>query len=152
MPNHVSQDLWVRGDSVSLIEFKEFAKEDDHLLSANKFIPYPTIYAEMDKIAEDEYKKGNYIKDGFNSGGYEWVTINWGTKWGIYSCSLVIDKPGKTKGFLRYKFQSAWSPATKIIFAMSKKFPTLEFRLKYFERGQCFQGIYLVKNEMVLVM
>jgi hypothetical protein len=49
-----------------------------------------------------------------------------------------------------YEFATAWSPPKKIINAMSQKFPTLAFTLKYFERGCAFNGIYEVENGVVL--
>ena len=155
MPNHVSQDLWVRGPLKDLEEFKEFAKEERHgndlLLSANKFIPYPDKYQTADDRADAARKKGDYsVKDGYNAGGYQWCIQNWGTKWGIYGCSLVREnKTSKNKGYVRYYFESAWSPATKIIHAMSEKFPTLHFKLKYYECGMQFKGTYEVSAGVI---
>ena len=95
MPNHVDQDLYVTGDVESLKSFLEFAKEDDKILSANKFIPYPDEYLIMDKIAAEKRVKGDYMaKDGFNSGGYQWCLQNWGTKWGIYDARIEAQKQG----------------------------------------------------------
>ena len=155
MPNHCEQDMYVTGDVESLKAFLEFAKEDDHILSANKFIPYPEKYKEMDRIAE-EYGKAhpddwrNRPKDGFNSGGYEWCCQNWGTKWGIYDCTITSQKLTGKKGKLSFTFQYAWSPALRVIDAMSEKFPTLHFKVKYFEGGMGYQGTYVVQGGNVL--
>lgn len=148
MPNHCSQDLYVTGLSEDLKDFQEFAKEsvkytdfngqeysNDLLLSANKFIPTP--------------EKNDHVW--FNHGGYEWCLENWGTKWGIYDCALVYEKTEQKKGKLKYTFRSAWSPANKIIKAMSNRYPYLEFRLKYYEMGCQFQGEYTVQAGIVLV-
>jgi hypothetical protein len=166
MPNHCSQDLWVTGPSETLKEFKEFAKEsreytdwqgnkavDEVLLSANKFIPYPQKFNDMDKAAEEARAKNPKdwsIKDGFNSGGYEWCCDNWGTKWGIYACYIVRENLTKKQGSVMYSFDSAWSPACKIILAMSEKFPHLKFKLKYYEMGMGFKGTFVVKGGEIL--
>jgi len=157
MPNHVAQDLWIYGDVVTLNEFREFAHEGsgdmEYILSANKFIPYPKLYKDKDELADEARKNGDYsIQDGFNSGGYAWCCENWGTKWGIYSARLTIPKSfsKSKKSTLFYTFQSAWSPAKIIVHAMSKKFPTLKFKLKYYERGMQFKGTYIVEDGNVL--
>ena len=123
MPNHCSQDLWVTGPTNTLKEFKEFAKEtrvyndgsEDLLLSTNKFIPYPQKFIDMDNHAKiANLESSIYIKDGFNSGGYEWCIENWGTKWGIYDCTIVRENLSKNNGAIKYKFNSAWSPARRL--------------------------------------
>ena len=159
MPNHVDQDLEVSGPIDKLLEFKEFAKENGKELSANKFILYPKEFVEKDnlykqlkevtKISKD-YSIMNNIKDGFNSGGYEWCCNNWGTKWGIYDCSIIDEDLDNEKGFISYNFLSAWSPAILIIKAMAAKFPELEFNLKYFECGMGFQGTLVIKNNIII--
>lgn len=142
MPNYCECDLIVTGDSK---QFKAFARTGDNCLDTNKFVPYPKKFKDMNTKAADYHKKtGKYLKDGFNSGGYEWCIKNWGTKWGIFDA--VIDSDDD----LRYAFTCAWSPPIPVILAMSKKFPMLEFTLTYFERGAAFNGHYQVKNGMVL--
>jgi len=65
------------------------------------------------------------------------VSRNWGTKWGCYDFAQV--KLGRRK--LTYKFKTAWSPFGKdVLAAMSKKFPGLEFMLKFAECRMAFAG------------
>jgi hypothetical protein len=149
VPNHVDMDLTVTGDVDSLRSFEDFAQDKNNVLSADKFIPYPDEYKKMDEIAEVARNQTppNYsIKDGFNSGGYEWCVKNWGTKWGIYSTELLSSKLEGKKGNLKYNCQSAWSPPKPVIVAMSSKFPTLKFSLKYYERGCAYKGTFVVVN------
>jgi hypothetical protein len=151
MPNHVDQDLYLTGDVESLKSFLEFAKEDDEILSANKFIPYPDEYLIQDKIAAEKRLKGDYMaRDGFNSGGYQWCLQNWGTKWGIYHARIEAQKLIGKKGRVKFTCQSAWSPPLPVIKAMSDKFPSLKFKLKYYEGGMGFKGIYIVEGGTVL--
>ena len=146
MPNHVDMDLVVSGDVESLNAFIAFAKQGEGILSADKFIPYPNEYKLMDVRATTARLGGDYsVNDGFNSGGYEWCVSNWGTKWGIYDANLVASKLEGKKGKLQYVCQSAWSPPLPVILAMSDKFPTLKFSLKYYECGAQFKGTYIAK-------
>ena len=91
--------------------------------------------------------------DGFNSGGYEWVIQNRGTKWNCSECEISDEnyysyKDGKF-GEIKYTFNTAWSPPIPVIEAMSKKYPKLKFDLRYFERGMGFNGIFRVQDGKV---
>jgi hypothetical protein len=160
MPNHVEQDLWVTGNTETLKEFMAFAKDGDKLLSADKFIPYPKEYKDKDEegerlraecAASNDWTKYTGYRDGFNSGGYEWCVQNWGTKWGIYDAQLLLERFSKKSGKLKYTCQSAWSPAIPVIEAMSKKFPTLKFQMKYYEQGMQFRGNFIAQNGEVVL-
>jgi len=155
MPNHCEQDLFIYGEENVLREFVEFSKDSIHgepvVLSANKYIPYPQKYIDMDRAAEEARAKGNYdVKDGFNSGGYEWCCNNWGSKWGIYNAIQNGEKFAGKRSRLNYSFNSAWSPVTPVIHAMSIKFPTIRFKLKYYERGMRFKGTFEVEAAEVI--
>lgn len=152
MPNHCSQDLYVYGDENSIKDLISFSQEDDCLLSANKYIPYPQKYKDMDAAAQVARQNGNFfVKDGFNSGGYEWCLDNWGTKWGMYHSRILREKYSGKRSRVVYNFDSAWSPATPVIKAMSLRYPNLRFKLKYYECGMGFKGTYEVMNGTVLV-
>jgi hypothetical protein len=169
MPNHVDQDLTISGDSLVLRQFMKFAEEQKDgkllLLSANKFLPYPEKYLELDRkhaealaacqTHEEKLKVYSTSKDGFNSGGYEWCCDNWGTKWGIYDCRLVSsnldDGTRRRKYKIEYNFQSAWSPADLTVLAMSKQFPSLVFDLKFYEGAMGFQGHLKCQGGVILV-
>ena len=89
--------------------------------------------------------KGNYLPDGFNSGGYDWCCSNWGSKWGISDSSLPDEEYDEKVGKLFYGFQSAWSPVGPLIIKMSEMFPKLLFNYKYYEGGGGFRGIFICK-------
>jgi len=170
MPNHCENDLRVEGDKEELSRFKEFAKEGKELLSADKFIPYPEEFKKQDELArkteklrnelcaslekkgltkESAFEKANkkypHIKDGFNSGGYDWCIKNWGTKWGFYEVNLQ-----ESSEELFYTFQTAWSPAEPVIKKMGEMFPKLTFDLRYFEQGMGFNGILRIEKGRIV--
>jgi hypothetical protein len=93
--------------------------EDARLLDFNTIIPYPQAYKEMDQrareyrekffaIAQDDPERGQklealaaeygvepgspWIKDGYNSGGYDWCCDNWATKWNATRVHLTTRK------------------------------------------------------------
>ena len=160
MPNWCECDLSIRliGDKEDkqMVEFKKFKDlaetkqgKETNALDTEKFIPYPEKFREMDKEAKDRNvnKKGEYIKDGFNSGGYEWCGENWGTKWGICEAELVDMDSWE----LTYTFRCAWSPCLPVIKKMSEMFPKLRFELRYFEQGQGFNGLFVCEKGEILM-
>jgi len=180
MPNHCECDLEIQGSRTELKRFMSFARsrykkgEETAVLDADKFIPYPKKYKDLDKKVEraskrfqKKLKESNYdkmskaekkkwdeanpnptwkMKDGYNAGGYEWCINNWGTKWGIYEAELVESYQRE----IMYTFRCAWGPCIPVIKAMSKKFPKLNFRLTYFEQGCQFNGIYICEKGEVI--
>ncbi|MCL4273164.1 MAG: hypothetical protein KJZ77_04775 [Anaerolineales bacterium] len=112
MPNWTENELTISGPDVNkVLEAIRSDSPDDqdlHILDFNTIIPYPQIYRDMDRRAEEYREKLHaianndperrqklealgaeygvepgtpWIKDGFNSGGYEWCCDNWMTKW-----------------------------------------------------------------------
>jgi hypothetical protein len=130
MPNWCDCDLTVKGPKKELDRFKEFAKSNASVLDHNKFVPYSDKFKKLDEHPVEG-------KDGYNQGGYDWCLTNWGTKWGI--CDPTLNEG---KRVLYYGFQTAWSPPLPIIRKMGQMFPELTFRLKYFEGGMAFQGVF----------
>jgi len=163
MPNWVECDLNINGNKKDIARFKKFAKGKTEVIDTNKFIPYPKKFREADEKA-DRYQKlkhkekltkaekqelnkfGNDVKDGFNNGGYNWCCNNWGTKWGLCNTELSGDYGEE----LNYYFETAWSEPKPIILKMSKMFKKLEFVLKYFEGGNCFNGLLRCKGGKII--
>lgn len=142
MPNHCANTLVVTGAKELLDEFQEFAKgfgpawdgkktdeaKEMLALDLNKFVPVP---------AEVLTAKKNNFSDAYNSGGYDWVCTNWGTKWGCYD--VTVRRYART---LKYRYQTAWSPfAREVLEAMAERFPELKFEMRYAEQGMGFCGI-----------
>lgn len=120
-------------------------KEDGFtFLDANKIIPYPQRYADMDRQAR-EAPKPHLVKDGYNSGGYEWCIKNWGTKWNF--CDVEREMRPRS---IFYQFQTAWSPPKPLIKKLGEIYHEFRFSLKYYEGGMGFQGKYVVENGKVV--
>jgi hypothetical protein len=140
MPNHVENDLVVRGKEEDLERFAARMKEGDRVLSEEPLVPYPIEFKAKDEECKRMRDAGvawdKIPKDGFNSGGYEWCLANWGTKWGFYETGVIQQSKRKAK----YCFQTAWSPAVPLVDRMAELFPELTFVWDYFEGGMGFQG------------
>ena len=117
-------------------------------------IPYPTCYQKLDDAAAawDKKSRANGIydwskrpRDGFNQGGCDWCRANWGTKWNAYN----IIREFRIKS-LFYSFQSAWSPPIPVITRLAQIFPQLRIKLKYFERGMAYKGIFEVQGNRII--
>lgn len=90
-------------------------REDARILDFNRIIPYPEEYRALDQRAHEYEQKLNaittddperqaklealgaeygvepgtpWLKDGYNSGGYDWCCESWGTKWNAARASL----------------------------------------------------------------
>ena len=158
MPNWCTNELTISGNAETLDEILEFCEGENGRLDFDKIIPYPEPYKQMDKEAPDWtlgqeardaqmaiYKaKWGTTHDGYNSGGYEWCCKNWGTKWNASGVTLT-DSPDD----VCFSFDTAWSPPIQVIEKLASKFPTLNFELKYEERGLNFAGdIFLSEGKV----
>ena len=164
MPNWCSTTMTVMGPKKELCKFRDFAqtnetpygKKEENVLSTDKFIPYPERFLKLDlkpqtKKTKDSDGRFKTVedKDGYNSGGYDWCSKNWGTKWGICHAQLQVDVNEKRSKFddnekaegkpqLVYTFDTAWSPGTPILVKMSKMFPKLSFKVFTEEESRAF--------------
>lgn len=154
MPNHVDCQLRIHGKPARIKDFLLAVDGGkDKPIDANLIIPYPKKFADKDKQAEahnEEVRKtgkGSWMKDGYNSGGYQWCIDNWGTKWGMYDFSDIT----QYQKSVMVRFSTAWSPPLPIIKKMGELFPELKFTLRYYEGGAGFKGVYQIKGDDVLV-
>lgn len=69
--------------------------------------------------------------DGFD--GYGHAVERWGSKWG--ACSLTVQSVGEQ---LDIQYETAWSPADKLIMEISKQFPNLIFAVTSDEESRMF--------------
>ena len=111
-----------------LERFVDFAKGEESELEANNFWPIPK-----------ELENGD--------GWYAWCIENWSTKWGFCHTSKA-EWLSKTK--ILYSFDTAWSPPAGLIKHISEMYPEFIFKLKFWEGGVGFKGVYIFKNGAVI--
>lgn len=95
-----------------------------------KVIPPPDDPAYRDEPSQDEVKHSR-------NWWYTWNINNWGTKWGGYSC----ERPAINQ----FTFETAWSPAPKIIEVMSKAFPAVTLKYSWADEDtgyNCGRALY----------
>jgi hypothetical protein len=154
MPNSCENDLKITGPVADVSVFLDHARGEDEggeplVLDFTKFMPQPDpitpamirhpVYA---KWAEDHPEDELW---------YFWRLEHWGTKW--QGWDFVVDGPEVWGGeaVVTVSFDTAWSPPLPVVLAMSRRYPTLEFDLRYFECGCGFNGMYLCQGGEVLV-
>jgi len=145
MPNWCSCDLIIKGPKNIREHFEAYAKDPENknkLLDMAQFVPYPETFKQKDIAAKEDPA----LKDGYNDGGYYWCLQHWGTKWNFGPETELK----KTKTAHIYTFDTAWSPPTPVIFAMSERYPHLTFTLKYYEQGCGFSGSMELKNASII--
>lgn len=153
MPNHVDCQLRIHGKLSKIQDFFLAVNGgSDKPIDVNLITPYPKKYEKLDQKAKvhnakvHKTGKGKFIKDGYNSGGYDWCLANWGTKWGMYDFSPVQ----MFQKSACINFFTAWSPPIPLIKKMGELFPDLKFTLRYYEGGMGFKGIYQVQGTQVI--
>lgn len=149
MPNWCTNKLIVRGTPDDLRKFVEKANETTHLdwkaskyekqdgpqhigpLNFSAFIPLP-----------DWAPQFSYGDSADGSRGYDWCIANWGTKWHVPGKQnferLENEEENIQAGKILYEFNTAWSPASRVVEAMAEQFPTLFFLLKFREEDSYY--------------
>lgn len=156
MPNWCENELRVLGKASEVKRFMAFvdgSRSDDTPLDFNHIVPYPDEYAARD-AAHKKWQEDNEgvpwterpprPEDGYNSGGYEWCCANWGTKWNASNAAVRQTTRGCT-----YYFNTAWSPPCAVVRRAASLFPSLTFKLKYWEGGCGFQGSLAVTGDAI---
>ena len=71
---------------------------------------------------------------------YNWNVANWGTKWNCGEVWHDRDDDTPVEGTTSYNFDTAWSPAERVVAALAEQFPTLSITHRYCEGGMGFAG------------
>lgn len=72
---------------------------------------------------------------------YDWCCKNWGTKWDAVDPEVLIGENNAT-----FYFESAWTPPTPVIKALTKMYPSLRFDHEYWEPGDVYYGHEIYEN------
>jgi hypothetical protein len=136
MPNWCTNTLAIYGPEEEIKRFKAkaaghspWAHDESNLLNFHSLVPVPP----------------EVIAAGYNTAGYEWELANWGCKWGACESDLIEE----WEGFLKYTFDTAWSPPMTFLGKLGPQWPTLIFLLDYEEMGIGFKGIAKVNDGVV---
>jgi len=73
---------------------------------------------------------------------YDWSILHWGTKWEFDEVKVGEAMDRKVV----YTFLTAWSPPMPVVEAMSKKYLSLSFRLRYAAPDCDFKGSFWCKS------
>jgi hypothetical protein len=140
MPNWCQNELTIKATQSEIARFLNAVRSEDSRFDFNTISPQPETFGTGDTIKEC----------------YEWRYKNWGTNHPIDDSGLWISpgsvSPDTGQFQIDLCFDSAWTPPIPLIREASKRFPTLEFYLEYFELDGCFfEGVYQVRNGITLM-
>jgi hypothetical protein len=123
MPNWCLNFVEIKGDEKDL-DCIEAAN-----MSFNKLVPCP----------EDELtlQGGEWVVP------CDWARDNWGTKWDVDEDDVGFENDD---GNIYVRFSTAWSPPIEFFEHLTKKMPSLEVDLKYWEGGCDFCGHCIIKG------
>jgi len=144
MPNHCSNCLLVDGPQKEIDRLIENVRgEKTHVIDFNKVVPIPAELRETTSPSNCPELDKQFIADYGFSDLYSWCLAHWGTKWSSYDCG-GWDHSGNHAACY---FSTAWSPPTPVITELGLQYPTLNFKLVYFEPGCYFAGILSVHGD-----
>ncbi len=150
MPNHVANDLTVKGPKADLTKFVAGIKtpEKGSKSILDSYLPVPAdlmVTVTIPPSANEKSKAVSNRKKYGSTNWYDWCLKNYGTKWGDYDLEIT-----ERSNSVFCNFNSAWSPPIEGLQTVSKQFPTLSFSLKFFEGAMGFQGHYIFKNGKIV--
>lgn len=131
MPNWVFNTLEINGEPK---EVNKLLKKIERTKSEETLNHSPTKFAFNNVIPEPKEKLEN-------GEWYEWRISNWGTKWEGANVELN-DENSWEKGYARFTFDTAWSPAIPIVETLAKEFPKLTFFWEFYEESYAYWGEY----------
>lgn len=156
MPNWCSTHMKVVGDDHEIKKFLDgIAKDDAGNYSILKtYYPCPEkLYDTIHGFFRDEDHQASLVvvhaENIANYGyadWYDWCVDNWGTKWGDCETELLFYSVGEAV----FTLDSAWSPITKGMEEISKKFPNLYFAFDHIEEAGFYAGSELIHNGKVI--
>jgi len=157
MPNHITNRLTIIGteEQVAQVRAEIKGEKEDQFIDFNTFVAIPkelqgtispmTILTQKeydiqeekiatDNLTENERNWGisrgltrelsNEYKEKFGTDNwYDWQTRNWGTKWNAYE-QVEHDEN-------ELEFDTAWSTPLNAMEHLSKKYPQVEFKVRY---------------------
>jgi hypothetical protein len=142
MPNWCDNDLYVAGPATEVRACLDLARggdgDEELLLDFNKFAEWPESITP--DLITDPWVKAVAPDDLWR----QWRLQYWGTKSQPQDASVEVQRVYGGGGDMAVKltFLTAWSPPKPIVLAASRRFPALDFDLRYYECGNAFHGRY----------
>jgi hypothetical protein len=110
-----------------------------------------TIIAVLEAEEPGLRSKADQVKANIEAHGfpdwYGWRVHHWGTKWDLDKDTEV---ECQERCFVRYRFDTAWSPPDAWLKATAREFPALNFELRYEEGGMGFTGRVRIEDGEVV--
>lgn len=144
MPNWCSNEVEIKVDPEYKPEFDAFIKRarlDNNKPSKdlfNKIHPLPRHLKDTNHTFDNKEEFNKALQGDTSakySDWYTWRLANWGTKWDVDPDHVDIQEHS-----VLIAYDTAWSPAEAVWEKVSKDFPHLNIRVKYFEEGNDFIG------------
>lgn len=133
MPNYCWNTTDVTGPAEQITEFHQrVLTEEGDIQICESLLPLPDW-------ATKTVDGGSFTV--FANGGYQTAVDLWGSKWGDFSHE-VTDTPG------HYVYQTAWSPITNGLKAISDMFKDLRFVTRWYEEDY-HHGIFVCEWGMI---
>lgn len=176
MPNYCRNTMVVKGEYETVKSFLQEIKyegekgDDGYFDIISTLYPCPQELTDTESSTRDDAPylaqiAANTMKYGYPT-WYEWQIEKWGTKWS--DCQTVIerssiyytiednkvtfpyeDEHDDDYDYIRFRFDTAWSPPIKAFEYISKMYPTLTFVLRYTESGMEYKGEATFTNGIV---
>ncbi len=145
MPNWCSNTLEVSSSDDQLIaSFREQARAEGTDLSFRKFLPTPERLLDTphcspphdpEERKEFDRVRASNLREYGSADWYDWKIEHWGTKWDV-KAALVESR----QHYLKYDFESAWSPPLAWLRHVSACFPDAYFFLGFVEGDSFLAG------------
>jgi hypothetical protein len=177
MPNHVENDLFIRGDTEALRRFRDGLVRDEEgkFSILESYYPMPQVLRAhcADQVVETQEeldawleKNGDMVsfvgipmlrsqretcmQEYGSDNWYDWAVANWGTKWGDYGARFVEGDDEEDLWYLFITFESAWSPPVQGLGEVALQFPELDFSMYSYEQGNAYiQGSEWTEGRLV---
>ena len=138
MPNWCANVLEISsGDDQVIASFREQARAEGTDLSLGVFLPTPqrlidtpassTPHDLTERTEYDRVRASNICEYG-SADWYDWAIENWGTKWDVQA-TLAESR----QHYIKYEFESAWSPPLRWLRTASIRFTDALFFLSFSE-------------------
>ena len=157
MPNWCYNSLKVKGDKEKVKEFMSKAilitgeGQDKEVKEISLMALYPTPQRLLDAKcpSDDDAMKANLIGEYGYADWYAWRLAKWGTKWDLASPALSDSKETNKTLKVVYRFDTAWSPPTAVLKALSVCFPEVRITDIWREEGGQRGTIYCENGEVL---